>query len=36
MDHPGDRRHLEAGDPVTVGVKPGALGMPWVSSFSGN
>jgi len=36
MGHPGDQRHLQAGDPVTVGVKPGALGMPWVSSFSGN
>lgn len=30
--HLGEHRYLQAGDPVTVGVKPGALGLPWVSS----
>lgn len=30
--HLGDQRYLQAGDPVTVGIKPGALGIPWVSS----
>lgn len=34
--HPGDQRYLQAGDPVTVGVRSGALGIPWVSSFSGD
>jgi hypothetical protein len=34
--YPADRRYLLEGDPVTVGVKPGALGIPWVSSLSGN
>ena len=35
--HLGEGRYLQAGDPVTIGVKPGALGMPWVSSsYAGN
>jgi len=25
---------FHAGDPVTVGVRPGALGLPWISSIS--
>jgi hypothetical protein len=31
---PGQRRPVYTGDPLTVGVKSGALGMPWISSIS--